>query len=36
MQRSTTVVGSIVLALGIALAVSMLPDIVRYIKIKSM
>lgn len=36
MRRNSTVVGSIVLALGVALVVSMLPDIVRYIKIRSM
>jgi hypothetical protein len=36
MAKNTTVVGSIVVTLGIVLAVAMLPDIVRYLKIRAM
>jgi hypothetical protein len=34
--RKTTVVGSALLVLGVVVAVSMLPDIVRYMKIRAM
>jgi hypothetical protein len=36
MAKSGTVVGSIVVTVGIVLVVAMLPDIVRYMKIRAM
>lgn len=35
-MRTSTVVGSLLLTLGIVVAVSMLPDVVRYLKIRAM
>jgi hypothetical protein len=36
MMRKTTVVGSVLLTLSIVVAVAMLPDLVRYMKIRAM
>jgi hypothetical protein len=36
MMRRNTIVGSVLLTLGIVVAVAMLPDFVRYIKIRAM
>lgn len=36
MAKSGTVVGSLVITVGIVLVVAMLPDIVRYMKIRAM
>jgi hypothetical protein len=36
MMRKTTVVGSVLVTLSIVVAVAMLPDLVRYMKIRAM
>ncbi len=35
-MRKSSVVGSILVTLGVVVAVSMLPDLVRYLKIRAM